>query len=278
MANGLLLFVVSQGDRVIIGNRLSIKELGFYSAVMLLIYYPSALLGRYIHAMYIPLIAGRRDSVAGRNEGSDQLGGQTVILSIAMALGFATVAPLLIPVLFGARYQQAALLVGLIGLLQTSRFMLTWPTTVALAMGRSTTVLLCNLAHLFAFLFAFIGLWLMGGLMGIVVGFTLGEIMAIGVALLLMNHGMERPWWSGLDRMAEFVLACVCVVGWNFALGARAWPAEAAMLGLSAVCAVWLIRREFAVIVGALAILQRFARPLLQGRRRLPARSPSRRG
>src|SRR3546814_8745645 len=42
--NGLLIFIGGQGDRIFISNQLGVADLGHYSAVILLIFYPSGML------------------------------------------------------------------------------------------------------------------------------------------------------------------------------------------------------------------------------------------
>ena len=83
MLSGLLLFIGSQGDRVLVANRLGVAELGRYSAILLLIYYPSAVILRYMHVIYLPMVAAGRDDAARRDEVSDLLGGQTLLLALA---------------------------------------------------------------------------------------------------------------------------------------------------------------------------------------------------
>ncbi len=242
--NGLLLFVVSQSDRVIVGNQIGITALGRYSAIMLLIYYPTTTISNYVHAIYIPIIAAQRDDAPVRAEVSDGLGGLTLLMGVAMMIGFAVITPTLAPLIFGHRFAQPALLVGLVGMLQIARFMLLWPTTVALAIGRSRTVLFSNMAHLVAIATAFLGLRLIGGLEGVVVGFFAGEVVAILVALNLLNRDMDATPMRGFDRWAEFMIACGTVVGWNLALANRSWPESGAMLAVSFGALFWLGKRE----------------------------------
>lgn len=263
MLNGFVLFIVSQGDRVLVGNQLGVKALGYYSAIMLLIFYPTAVMASYLNAIYIPLIASKRDSAIDRNGVIDGFRGLTVLLALAMVVGFAFVAPFLVPLLFGGRFAQTALLVGLIGILQITRFMLVSPTAAALALGRSTTVLFSNLAHIFAFAAALIGLWLLGGLLGIVVGFIIGELMANIVAQLLVNRDMERPRLYGFDRIALFATVCAAIVGWNLVLSARQWPGGIAMLIVSGGLVAWFWRVESAAVLDAVAAARQFTSSLL---------------
>ncbi len=259
---GVMLFIGSQSDRVMVGRLIGVKELGLYSAVILLIYYPSTVILRYVHILYVPLVAHARDDTAERDKVSETLGGQTQLLAIAMALGFAVVAPPMVTILYGGRYTQSALLVGLIGILQTTRFLINWPTTMALSLGRSGTVLASNIVRLLVFPGAFIGLWLVGGLPGVVVGFIAGELLSIATALLLLNRNMDHPWYSGFDRFILFILAGVVIVGWNLA-AMHHWAADTkVMVSLTIVLVFWLLRREATTVSESIVMARRLLRPL----------------
>ena len=262
---GMMLFVGSQGDRVVIGQQLGFRDLGHYSAVLLLVYYPSAMLLRYIHALYVPLVAAGRDDHAARDVVSERLGGQTFLLALAMSVGFAVVAPPMVTLLYGARFTQSSLLIGLIGVLQTTRFLINWPTTVALSMGKSNTVLASNLPRLFVFPGAFIGLWTIHGLLGVVVGFIGGEMISIATALLLMNRNTGHRWTRGFDRFTIFVLVSAAIPGWNLALKSQGLALDAAMLMASLGLAGWLLARERSTILASFEVVKRRVR-LLTGR------------
>jgi len=245
MVSGLMLFIGSQGDRVMVGKMLGIAALGRYSVIILLIYYPSALLLRYIHAVYMPMVAAMRDDPAGRDRVSDRLGGQTQLLALGMAVGFALVAPLVVPWLYGRRYAESALVIALIGILQSTRFLINWPTTVALAMGQSRTVLISNASRLLVFPGAWIGFHVWHGLMGVVCGFLGGEVVSIAVALVLVNRDTDSSPRHGFDRFGLFLLTAGAIVGWNLA-----WPRLALVTGAAAACgtmaliAVCLLREK----------------------------------
>jgi O-antigen/teichoic acid export membrane protein len=268
MLNGLVMFVSSQGDRVIVGNQLGVKALGYYSAVMLLIYYPAGLMARYLLAINIPLIATHRDQPIERARAIDATGGQTLLLTVAMAVGFAIVAPTMVPILFGRRFAQTAMLIGLIGCLQATRFLLTWPTIVALAEARSATVLMSNLAHGFAFAGAMIGLWIFGGLVALVCGFIVGEVIAVAVALALVNRNLERPLFESFDRLFACVATYSLIIASNLILTAHLWWAALLIAPCWVALAMWLARRERTAINDYIAMGQRIVTSVLRRRPR----------
>jgi len=219
-----------------------------------------------MHVIFLPMIAAARENVARRDAVSDRLGGQTQLLALGMATGFAVVAPTMVTVLYGAKFTQSALVVGLVGILQTTRFLINWPSTVALSMGRSRTVLVGNLVRLLAYPGAFLGVALVGGLRGVLMGFIAGELIAIAASLGLLNRNMDLLLLSGIDRFAAFILTATAIVGWDIAIERHSIVAEAGLLIASMVLTGWIIRREMPTIREAIALVaQALGRRLTPG-------------
>ena len=215
MVNGLILFLGGQGDRLLVGREIGFSGLGHYSAVILMIFYPSAVLQKYVHAIYLPMIAAVRSHQKQRSHIEKALGSQTLLLSTGMMVGFAIVAPTATTLLYGARFTPTALVVTLIGGLQACRYLAVWPTTIALAAGRSTIVLANNLVRLIAWPGAYVGYELIHGLDGIVTGFIFGELTALSVAILLL-YGLDRTLLlQNLLRIGEFILVFTVTVAWT---------------------------------------------------------------
>ena len=165
-----------------------------------------------------------------------------------MAAGFAVVAPFMVPILYGGRYAEPALLIGLIGVLQAARFFIVWPTTAALSMGRTRTVMFANLMRLVAYPAAYAGLVLFGGLVGVVTGFTAGELASIYAAVMLVNRDTNRPLFTGFGRLTDLLLTGVAIVLWD--LAARAWslPLVGAAVVTTAILLFRVIRREYSIL------------------------------
>lgn len=252
--NGALLFLGSQGDRLLIGSRLGPTELGHYSAVMLLIFYPAAMLSRQIQSLYLPVIAATRNDPAARTREIGAIGGQAVVIAILMAVGFALVAPVAVPLIYGTRFGVAAPLVALIAILHAARFVRLWPTTVSLATGHSGNLLVNSIVRLSAFPLALLAAskW---GLAGILAGFIAGEFIAFGASMLLLHRirlGRRGQDWSRIALLAlAFGALAATVVG--LAEGGGGWLAIG--LALAAATIGWLATVERA----ALALFARFA-------------------
>lgn len=210
MLNGLLLFLSSQSDRALVGHKLGIVELGRYTAVMLLCYYPASMIMRFMGALHLPLVSAARVDEAARRRAEDTLAGQTTLLGVLIMCGFAAVGPLATVILYGPEFRHAPLIVGLIGIMQAMRFVRQWPTTVALSLGRGDIVLLNNMVRMVGWL----GLLLPGGLAGVLLSFAAGDLLAMVTSLLMLNRANGDPRFLHFDRLAILTLVSACVVAW----------------------------------------------------------------
>ena len=203
--NGLALFLSGQGDRLLVGNQLGVTELGLYSAIMLLIYSPSQFAARFMQTTGFPAIAEARDDAALQRYRLDSLIGQTLLLGAVMAVGFAAVGPVLIPLLFGEEFRSAALTVAMVGALQVIRFVRLWPTTLSLSIGRSGIVLTSNLIRLISLPIVLLGLQVVGGLLGVAIFFALGEFLALAISIYLANRASGRSMKRDMLRLAILI-------------------------------------------------------------------------
>jgi O-antigen/teichoic acid export membrane protein len=192
--NGLLLFIGSQGDRVVVGGSVGPETLGYYTAILLLVYYPTTMVGRFLSGMHLPLLAGAKTDDAAFKTQQSAYAARMVLLSAAIITGFAVVGPIAAPILYGAAFAQPLHLYALLATLQTLRFARLWPTNVAVSLGRSWIVLLNNIARMAAIPLAVGAVALFGSLEAIVGAFLLGEIAALIAALsLLARAGAVSP-------------------------------------------------------------------------------------
>lgn len=225
MLNGLALFLSGQGDRLLIGNQLGVRELGLYSAITLLIYSPSQFAARFMQTTNLPTIAAARDQPPLLSQRIDRMVGQTLLLATAMILGFALCGPVAIPLLFGKAFAADPLVVAIVGALQVVRFVRLWPTTLALAAGRSRLVLVSNLLRIGALPLVFATMDLVGGLRGVCMLFLAAEIAALVYAVWRANHILGRPQSRDLSRLVLFcgIIAAVASANAAWAESAVEW-------------------------------------------------------
>lgn len=212
MINGLLLFAATQSDRVIISRSLGPADLGRYSVLLLLGVYPSATIMKFAATLFLPQITPREPDGEVARAAADRLESISVVLSLAMAVGFSWFIPLVLPLVFGPAFRATDILVTLVGLIVSWRMMKTAPTTIAIAAGRTEIVLANNVCRLSGILAAVLGLQLIGGLEGVAIGLIVGEIIANTIATLLLNWKLGWEPLHGSGRYALFGLAGILLI------------------------------------------------------------------
>lgn len=231
MVNGLLLFAATQSDRIIISRMLGVAELGRYSVVLLPILYPAATIMKYLATLYLPQLTGALSQTDEFSRVGRSLSGLCFALASAMSLGFAFVAPTVLPIIFGRTFVQSSAVVALVGILMSFRLIKVAPTTVAIAMGETTIAPLNNVLRLLGIVCAIVGVHLIGGLPGVVLGLIVGELVANVSATLLVNR--RAGWTLKRDggQYLLFIALCTAVL-------ARAVAADSGFTWLMLACSI----------------------------------------
>src|SRR3546814_17594832 len=97
------------------------------------------MLMRFMTTMYLPRISARQANPPAWERADRALASQTLLLAIAMQFGFVLIAPFAVPILSGPQFGIGLLAVCLVALLQTARFIRSWPVTGAMGAGMHHT-------------------------------------------------------------------------------------------------------------------------------------------
>jgi O-antigen/teichoic acid export membrane protein len=160
IVNGAGLLVISQGDKLVVGNLFGLETLALYSLVVNLALMPLSPLGAILQNLSIAFLTGRRQNVAASTFGSFLVTGTFLIVSSGYAAGVALLLALLVPLIYGSQYAASSEIVVLVALLSFSRFCRQGPTAILLVDGRTRQLAVANLV---------------AGI-GLVVGYNLGMI------------------------------------------------------------------------------------------------------
>jgi hypothetical protein len=200
--------------------------------------------------------AARADPVAN-GAAADRLGGQSVILAILLASGFALAAPTFSVLLFGPEFRLPVLMIASIGVLQATRFLRVWPVTAALAKGRSGTVMVSNLLRLLAYPLALLLHMLLPGMAAILTAFILAELLALTISVALVSRMYGEPRTHGLGRLLLFLTASALVIAWAAAFQYWVPTAMLALLPPSILLLFWLARQESGTLKDGLSLVKR---------------------
>jgi hypothetical protein len=95
------------------------------------------------------------------------------------------------------------------------------------------------------------------GLYGIVVGFIFGELLAIAVALVMLNRSEKNHPLQSFGRFATFIAGAIGVVGWTYAVGRPSIIAFCGLSVLSLALIAWIVRAEIVTIRNTLLMARR---------------------
>lgn len=255
--NGFLLFVGSQGDRLLIGSTVGPTALGYYSAILLLILSPMAAMSRFMMTLHLPTLSARRDEQPAFDQASNRLGGRAIVLAAVAAAVFTLVGPGMTWLFYGKDYLQPVLVFALLAALQALRFVRVWPNTIAVAVGRSSVVTVNNLARLVALPAALLAAMAEWGLEGIVAAYIAGEVIALLAALAQLARRRAINVRRELKRTAMFCVFLVTICGWGLAIQAGVMWTFPVLAFMTVATAAEMATRERPVLLEAFEMARR---------------------
>ncbi len=145
LLNGILLFGVFNGERLIVGNQLGMAQLAVFSMAITLTLTPTLVLAGACQSLFLPQLSGARDrpdafrwlGVAATEAG--------LAIGILLILGMVLVGGPLMHLLLGEKYSAILVLLIPMAVLQALRVSKTGASTVALSRERSGNAAASNL-------------------------------------------------------------------------------------------------------------------------------------
>ncbi len=186
MVAGMVNFAILQGDRIVIGNQFTARDLGLFSAALTLAMTPSLITARIAQTFFLPLLAKIQDNTA-KFEIQAAISLQAMICFAGFAcFCFAAIGEPLFRVLFGPKLAEAAYLVTPLGIAFAIRLARVGPTTCALSKGHTLNVMMANLVRLFTLPIAFFAVLQGGTMLDVALISVVGEILSLALATLLL--------------------------------------------------------------------------------------------
>ena len=225
LVNGLLMFGIVQGDRLIVGTAYSIRDLGVYSAAVALATAPAALLNAVVSSVMLPVLAGVQFDRPRFQQRYVLCAELFALLAGLLAVLYVCTGARLLVSLFGPGYAAGGALVVVLGVAQSIRLVRVGPTVAALALGDTRNCMWANVGRLGGVAGA-VGLALHRAALGwIPVAALAGELLALVCSLArlarryaLAQRACLQPSGCAALFVAAPALAVAC--GWF----PRGWP------------------------------------------------------
>lgn len=274
LINGLLMFGVFQGDRIIVGSNFEKADLAKYSVVFSAGFVAPTLLASMSVSLLLPLysaVQDDRDRLVSRYAMTSQF---FAFVAGLYAVLFISLGPWAISLLFGQHYGNDPTLIAWVGLLLSARLMRMPSTALAIACGDTKNGMIANIYRTAAVPVILLIVGAGAGLNSVPAVGAAAELAALGVAVVRLNRRLHVGIKRGLNPAGV-----VCATSAAFAVVAQSFNTgwSRALLVSSALAFLVLIaltfphlRRELRIAIAGIAAraqsMQTARRPCYDGR------------
>lgn len=233
--NGLLMFLILQGDRIVIGatwSHYTLADLGVYSVALTFIMTPRQMLTRVSTSILLPILSKVQDEkelFTSRYRLCSQI---SSLIATGVGVTFIIAGTLLVKTLYGENYAGVGLFIGWLSAMQTLRIIRTTPAIAGLARADSSQLMLTNLARAVSLLILLVVAYLRLSLAWVAAAGVVGEALSLTVATWIMRrkHGLEMMATFGptlASGVAMALAGCAVLMGvanheWPITVGATA--------------------------------------------------------
>jgi O-antigen/teichoic acid export membrane protein len=179
LISSVLMFGITYGDRLAVGVRYTVADLGVYTVAGTLALLPAAALFRLSGSLLLPFLSAARDDAGLFRQRLSHSAETLALLSALYAIVMIVAGGPLAALLFGPKYNDAAILTAWLGLAQAVRLLRGVPTIASIARGDTVNLMVSNVWRLSGVVLA-VALALLGAsLAAIAACAAAGEIVAL---------------------------------------------------------------------------------------------------
>ncbi len=208
LINGILLFGVFNGERLIVGRELGMAQLAVFSMAITLTLTPTLVLGGAAQSLLLPkLTAAREDARSFNWFGVASVEGGLAI-GLLLLLGTVLLGGPLVHLLLGPKYEAMLTILIPMAVMQALRVAKTGASTVALAKGRSGNSAVANIFRVISLPLSWYAVVQTGSVYAVLAIAMVAEVLGYIVSLHLAARRTGLLLKPMLLPSALFALAC----------------------------------------------------------------------
>ncbi len=196
LIGGLLAFAALQGDRIIVGNQFTARDLGLFSAAATLAMTPCLITAKIAQTFFLPLLSRVQDDDIKFDAQAAVTLQAVLCIGALAAIAFSVLGPTVFMIAFGEKMREGAAYVVPIGVV-FSMLLVRSGSMVPIALARSRTMnpLLGSLVRLVSLPVAFAVVWRGGSILDMILVTICAEAasMVITAILLQVKVGIGAP-------------------------------------------------------------------------------------
>lgn len=147
LLNGILLFLVFQGDKLIVGRELGMEALAILAMGYTLTLTPTQLIARSVQSLFLPALSAARDDPERFERLSMTVIQVVMALGLILLVGITLLGGPFVMLALGTRYAALPPLLGLIAVMQVIRVFKAASAIVALSRGHTANAMIANLSR-----------------------------------------------------------------------------------------------------------------------------------
>lgn len=191
LLNGALLFVVFQGDKLIIGRELGMASLAIFAMGFTLTLAPTLVMAKSSQNFFLPQLSALNRQNPPTPEAFDALARTAIqvgtINGVLLVLAIMLIGAPIVTLLLGVKYVALLPLLIWLAILQAFRVFKSGSTVVALARRQTTNAMIANLIRLVTLPIAWLALTKGADILAVLMIGILGEMAGFAISLILVG-------------------------------------------------------------------------------------------
>ena len=187
MINGILMFGIFEGDRLIIGsagrlfpaNSYTLADLGAYSVAFALTMAPTMFVANVGSSLFLPFLSAMQDDGTMFRQRYGACCQAVCLAGAITSIVFITLGGSALTMIYGSKYSAGGTVIGWLGAMWAVRIIRVAPTLAAMALGDSKNAMVSNAARTISLVGMLIAAAMGGGLAWIAIAGLCGEILAL---------------------------------------------------------------------------------------------------
>jgi len=210
LINGLLLFVILEGDRFVIGSsrqvfsgaRYTLADLGQYSLAFSLVMAPAMFVGNIASSLFLPVLSKFQSIPAQFQRGYERVFSVLCFAAVFIVIPFMIAGPKVIVWIYGAKYAASGAVVGWIAAMWGLRVVRTAPTIASLAHADTKASMMSNLIRCLSLVGCIFAAATGKGVVWIAISGLAGELLALAWILLRVRDRLRLPLGESFRPLA----------------------------------------------------------------------------
>ena len=188
LVNGALLFLVFNGEKMIVGRELGMAPLALFAMAFSLTLTPTLVLARSAQSFFLPQLSRVQDNDQKFAPLSYAMLQTSLLIGLLLVIGVVLVGPPFVHLALGEKYAPMLSILVWLGIAQALRVSKTGVAVVSLARARTRNAMIANSARVAALPIAWgLVVWGGGGMGEIIAVAIVAELVGMGIALWLVR-------------------------------------------------------------------------------------------